>query len=83
MTLAAQQPQRLGELCAAALRALTGDAKLSWHGRLFHRGDRPLPTYAPHLRLDAETAPLADRRAAADGMALLLRHSYFTKPLSQ
>ena len=75
MTTAEPQPQRLGELCAAALRALTGDAKLTWHGRMFHRGDRPLPAHAPHLRLDAETAPLPDQRAAADGMALLLRHS--------
>ena len=64
-----------GELCAAALRALTGDAELSWHGRMFHCGERPLPTHAPHLRLDSETAPLPDRRAAADGMALLLRYS--------
>jgi len=79
MTLSAQQrarrQQRVEELCAASLRALTGDASLHYRGRRLHRGERTLPVHAPHLRVDSDEDDFADCRALADGMALRLLHS--------
>lgn len=79
MTQSAQQQarrqQRIEELCAASLRALTGHANLHYRGRRLYRGESRLPTHAPHLRIDPEQDDFADCRAAADGMALRLLHS--------
>lgn len=79
MTLSAQQQarrqQRIEELCAASLRALTGDADLHYRGRRLYRGEARLPTHAPHLRIDPGRDDFADCRAAADGMALRLLYS--------
>jgi cobaltochelatase CobT len=71
----AKRQQKVEELCAATLRALTGDAALHYRGRRLHRGERPLPMHAPHLRIDPDHDDFADCRAAADGMALRLLHS--------
>lgn len=71
----AKRQQKVEELCAATLRALTGDAGLHYRGRRLHRGSRPLPMHAPHLRIDPDHDDFADCRAAADGMALRLLHS--------
>lgn len=71
----AKRQQKIEELCAATLRALTGDAGLHYRGRRLHRGARPLPMHAPHLRVDPDHDGFADCRAAADGMALRLLHS--------
>lgn len=71
----AQRQQRVEELCAATLRALTGDAALHYRGRRLYAGARPLPMHAPHLRVDPAEDGFADCRAAADGMALRLLHS--------
>jgi cobaltochelatase CobT len=67
--------QKMEEACAAALRALTGDGELHFRGHLLHRGERPLRTWAPHLRIEAEQAGFPELRASADGMALRLLHS--------
>lgn len=79
MTPSAQQrarrQQRVEELCAATLRALTGDAGLHYRGRLLYQGDRRVPMNAPHLRIEADQDDFADCRAAADGVALRLMHS--------
>ncbi|MCW4149227.1 cobalamin biosynthesis protein CobT [Halomonas sp. 18H] len=79
MTASAQQQalrqQRIEELCAASLRALTGDADLHYRGRRLYRGEVRLPTHAPHLRIDPGQDNFADCRAVADGMALRLLHS--------
>ncbi|QFU00816.1 Aerobic cobaltochelatase subunit CobT [Halomonas sp. THAF5a] len=79
MTLSAQQQarrqQRIEELCAASLRALTGEADLHYRGRRLYRGESRLSTLAPHLRVDPAQDDFADCRAAADGMALRLLHS--------
>ncbi|RTQ97284.1 cobaltochelatase CobT-related protein [Halomonas nitroreducens] len=79
MTLSAQQQarrqQRIEELCAASLRAMTGDVGLHYRGRRLYQGETRLPTHAPHLRIDPEQDDFADCRAAADGMALRLLHS--------
>ena len=71
----ARRQQKIEELCAATLRAMTGDAELHYRGRLLHQGVRPLPMHAPHLRVDPDLDGFADCRAAADGMALRLLHS--------
>jgi cobaltochelatase CobT len=67
--------QKMEEACAATLRALTGDGELHFRGHLLHRGERPLRTWAPHLRIEAEQAGFPELRASADGMALRLLHS--------
>lgn len=67
--------QKMEEACAAALRALTGDGELHFRGHLLHRGERPLRTWAPHLRVEAEVESFPALRAHADGMALRLLHS--------
>ncbi|MDR3396442.1 MAG: cobalt chelatase [Pandoraea sp.] len=69
-------------LCAATVRALTGDAALHYSGARLCRNMRPLPLHAPHLQtlpgpadpFDPLTA-LVTLRGAADGAALRLRHS--------
>jgi len=71
----AKRQQKVEELCAATLRALTGDAQLHYRGRRLHQGARPLPMHAPHLRIDSDQDAFEDCRAAADGMALRLLHS--------
>ncbi len=43
---------RRERLCAAAVRALTGDAALHYRDGRLCRGRGPLPLYAPHLRTD-------------------------------
>ena len=67
--------QKMEEACAAALRALTGDGELHFRGHLLHRGERPLRTWAPHLRVEAEAESFPALRAHADGMGLRLLHS--------
>ncbi|WP_206952513.1 cobaltochelatase CobT-related protein [Trinickia acidisoli] len=62
-------------LCAAAVRALTGDAALHYRGGRLCKQFRPLPLHAPHLRSDAYEDDLASLRGAADGAALRLVHS--------
>lgn len=71
----ARRLQRIEELCAASLRALTGYADLHYRGRRLYRGELRLLNLAPHLRIDAAQDDFADCRAASDGMALRLLHS--------
>ena len=71
----ARHQQVVEELCAAAVRALAGDAELHFRSRRLHRGRRALPLYAPHLHPSLETDDFASFRGAADGLALRLRHS--------
>ncbi|MFW3616812.1 cobaltochelatase CobT-related protein [Billgrantia antri] len=79
MTASAQQQarrqQRIEELCAASLRAMTGHLDLHYRGRRLYQGEARLPTHAPHLRIDTGQDDFADCRAVADGMALRLLHS--------
>ena len=71
----ARRQQKIEELCAATLRAMTGEADLHYRGRRLHLGARPLPMYAPHQRTNPDEDDFADCRATADGMALRLLHS--------
>ena len=79
MTASAQQrakrQQRVEELCAASLRALTGEPELHYRGRVLHQGSQRVPVLAPHLRVDSEQDDFADCRGAADATALRLLHS--------
>ncbi|MGH8779781.1 cobaltochelatase CobT-related protein [Paraburkholderia sp.] len=72
---AARRAERRQNLCAAAARALTGDAALHYRGGRLCRGLWPLPFHAPHLRTDPEGDDLASLRGAADGAALRFVHS--------
>ncbi|HRP75286.1 MAG TPA: cobalt chelatase [Rhodocyclaceae bacterium] len=67
--------QHVEELCAATIRALTGDPALHFRGHRLHRGARPIPVHAPHLRVDSAHDDLPACRGAADGAALRLRFS--------
>jgi cobaltochelatase CobT len=72
---AARAQQKVEELCAAALRALSGEHDLHYRGRRLHRGRKPLPLYAPHLHPKLEDDDFASFRGAADGFALRLTRS--------
>ena len=72
---AARAQQKVEELCAAALRALSGEHDLHFRGRRLHRGRKPLPLYAPHLHPKLEDDDFASFRGAADGVALRLTRS--------
>ena len=74
MNLARRQ-QQIDELCAAAIRAISGVRDVQFRGRRLHRGRRALPLYAPHLHPTPESDDFASFRGAADGLALRLRES--------
>lgn len=79
MTASAQQrvrrQQRVEELCAASLRAITGDGELHYRGRQLHQAERRVPLHAPHLRVDTDEDDFAACRGATDAAALRLLHS--------
>lgn len=71
----ARHQQRVEELCAAAIRALSGDADLHFRARRLHRARRALPLFAPHLHPSLDTDDFGSFRGAADGLALRLSKS--------
>ncbi|MGT2493227.1 hypothetical protein ACU4GD_28845 [Cupriavidus basilensis] len=71
---AARRTQQREALCAAAVRALTGDAALHYRDGRLCRQLRPLPLHAPHLRIRPED-DFTSQRGAADGAALRIAHS--------
>lgn len=71
----ARHEQQIAELCAALIRAFSGQADLHFRGRRLHRGRQPLPWFAPHLQPSPETDDFASFRGAADGLALRLTAS--------
>ena len=75
MNSVVRQQQQVEELCAATLRAMTGDGELHYAGQRLQRGSHVVPTYAPHLRTNAAADDFAACRASADGIALRLLHS--------
>jgi len=62
------------ELCAAAIRALSGEPDVHFRAGWLHRDRVLLPMFAPHLHPSPED-DYASFRGAADGMALRLAHS--------
>ena len=71
----ARRQQVNEELCAAALRAITGDAGLHYQGRRLYQGKRYLPVHAPHLRQAPDNFDFEQTRAAADGLAMRVLRS--------
>ncbi len=67
--------QRVEELCAAAIRALSGEADLHFRARRLHRGRRALPLFAPHLHPSLGVDDFGSFRGAADGLALRVSNS--------
>jgi cobaltochelatase CobT len=65
---AIRREQRVRELRAASIRALSGQGGLRFRGPALYRGPRLVPMPAAHLHPPSE-------RGAADGMALRLRHN--------
>lgn len=70
-----RRQQRIEELCAASIRALTGMPDLYFRGQRLHRGSRALPSFAPHLHPSLEDDDFDSFRGAADGLALRLSYS--------
>lgn len=66
---------RIETLCAAAVRALTGDAALRYRGGRLSRAALPLPLHAPHLIGNPYEDALPAWRGAADCAAVRLLHS--------
>lgn len=72
---ATRHQQRIDDLCAASIRALSGQAGLHFRGRRLYRNERPLPPFAPHLSPTPARDDFASFRGAADAMALRLRRA--------
>lgn len=70
---ATRHQQRIDDLCAASIRALSGQAGLHFRGRRLFRGDKALPPFAPHLSPRPASDDFGSFRGAADAMALRLR----------
>jgi cobaltochelatase CobT len=70
-----REQQETDELCAGAIRALSGVAAIRYRGRRLHDGHRPLPIHAAHLQPDAALQDLPSLRGAADSVALRLLHT--------
>ena len=66
--------QRTDELCAAAMRALSGEPDLHLRGRIPHHDRGRVPVHAPHLG-PPESDDLASLRGVVDGISLRLKHS--------
>ncbi len=73
--LRARHVQRVHELCAASIRALSGDASLLFRGNRLHGKTGALPLFAPHLHPSIEKDDFISFRGAADAYALRLTKS--------
>ena len=70
---ATRRQQRIDDLCAETIRALSGQAGLHFRGRRLYRGEAALPPFAPHLSPKPEVDDFSSFRGTADAMALRLR----------
>ncbi|PLY39509.1 cobalt chelatase [Janthinobacterium sp. ROICE36] len=70
-----REQQETDELCAGAIRALSGMSTIRYRGRRLHDGHRPLPIHAAHLQAAAALQDLPSLRGAADSVALRLLHT--------
>ncbi|SAK81996.1 cobalamin biosynthesis protein CobT [Caballeronia hypogeia] len=72
----ARELARRDALCAATVRALTGDEALHYRGGRLYRQLRPVPLHAPHLRGERTTEEdFESTRGAADASALRILYS--------
>jgi len=74
----ARRQERIEELSAAAIRALSDVPDLHYRGRRLYRGRRVLPLFGPHLAPSLERDDAGSFRGAADGIALRLARSDHT-----
>ncbi|WP_449433084.1 cobaltochelatase CobT-related protein [Pseudomonas putida] len=70
-----KRQQQLEELCAATLRALSGEPRVRYRGSRLEVRERHFPVRAPHLHPDPERDESRAWRAVADSLALRLKHS--------
>lgn len=70
-----KRQQQLEELCAATLRALSGERQVRYRGGRLEVQERHFPVRAPHLHPDPERDQGLAWRAVADSLALRLKHS--------
>ena len=70
-----KRQQLLEELCAASIRALSGNSQLRYRGHRLEANGQRLPIRAPHLLTDVHDDDFVSFRGAADGLALRLLHS--------
>jgi cobaltochelatase CobT len=71
----ARHERQVAELCAAMVRAYSGEVDLHFRGPRLHRGRQPLPWFAPHLHPSPDTDDFTSFRGVADGLALRLTAS--------
>jgi cobaltochelatase CobT len=70
-----RQHQKVEDLCAAMIRAVSGEADIHYRGQRLHQGRLPLAVHAPHLQPDPEQDDFSSFRGTADSIALRLLHS--------
>ena len=70
-----KRQQQLEELCAATLRALSGEPRVRYRGGRLEVHERHVPVRAPHLHPDPAHDDCRAWRGVADGLALRLKHS--------
>ena len=70
-----RRQEQVDQLCAASIRALSGEKDLHFRGQRLHRGRRALPHFAPHLHPSPDDDDFTSFRGAADGLGLRLAHS--------
>lgn len=61
--------ERVDELCATTIRAISHDPEVRFRRRVLHRGQVVLPFQAPHLHPPETDTDFMSRRGAADAMA--------------
>lgn len=67
--------QQLEELCAATLRALSGERRLRYRGARLEVNGQRIAVRAPHLHPNPEHDDFSAYRGVADSLALRLKHS--------
>ncbi|MGX5220484.1 cobaltochelatase CobT-related protein [Pseudomonas segetis] len=67
--------QQLEELCAATLRALSGERRLRYRGARLEVNGQRIAVRAPHLHPNPEYDDFSAYRGVADSLALRLKHS--------
>ena len=70
-----KRQQQLEELCAATLRALSGEPRVRYRGGRLEVQERHVPVRAPHLHPDPEVEDFQAWRGVTDSLALRLKHS--------
>jgi len=70
-----RQQQKGDDLCAAIMRALSGEADIHYRGQRLYQGLRQLQVHAPHLQTDPAHDDFSSFRGTADSIALRLLHT--------